>query len=67
MVVELAERVGRRPDNVSKHLRVLRQAGVVISSRAGLYTIPARYLPHPGQIDFGHCLLKFPTPPAPSA
>ncbi len=60
MVVEIAERTGLSPDNTSKHLAVLRGAGMVVTNRANLYSIPKRYLPEPGKrvVDFGHCLLR---------
>ena len=60
MVVELARRLGRSPALISKHLRVLRQAGMVVIGQAGLYRIPPQYLPSPGQrvVDYGPCLLR---------
>ena len=66
MVVEIAEKIGRSPDNTSKHLAVLRKAGMVVTNRAQLYSIPKRYLPEPGKrlADFGHCLLRLETTPA---
>ena len=61
MVVELARRLGRSSALISKHLRVLRQAGMVVIGQAGLYRIPPQYLPSPGQrvVDYGPCLLRF--------
>ena len=61
MVIEIAERLRRSADLVSKHLAVLRQAGVVEIGRGRLYQIPPHYLPTPGErlVDFGHCLLRF--------
>jgi len=60
MVIEIAERIKRDAGLVSKHLAVLRRAGLVVASRARLYQIPKPYLPAPGQrvADFGHCLLR---------
>ena len=60
LVVELAERLGRDAGMVSKHLAVLRKAGLVAANRAGLYHIPQPYLPVAGQrvVDLGHCLLR---------
>jgi DNA-binding transcriptional ArsR family regulator len=60
MVIELAERIGRSSDATSKHLAVLRKAGLVVSGRGQLYQIPKQYLPTPGQriIDYGCCLLR---------
>jgi DNA-binding transcriptional ArsR family regulator len=63
MVIEIAERIGRNPDITSRHLAVLRKTGLVVTNRAGLYSIPKQYLPTPGQrvVDFGHCLLRLDT------
>lgn len=61
MVVELAERLNESPSLVSKHLAVLRKAGMVESGRSGLYRLPAHF-PVSSEnrtIDFGHCLLRF--------
>lgn len=64
MVIELAERLRRSADLISKHLAVLREAGVVEIGRGRLYQIPPHYLPTPGErvLDFGHCLLRFDPP-----
>ena len=58
MVVEIAERIGRKASLVSKHIGVLRRAGLVFAGRSRLYQIPKQYLPAPGQrvVDYGHCL-----------
>ena len=60
MVVEIAKTLGKPPTLISKHLARLRKAGVVETGRAGLYTIPRRFLPSPGDgvVDFGHCVLR---------
>ena len=60
MVMEIAERLGRSADLVSKHLAVLREAGVVESGRGRLYQIAQPYRPAPGtnELDFGHCVLR---------
>ena len=39
MVVEIAERIGQTPDSISHHLVSIREAGLVATSRAGLYLI----------------------------
>lgn len=64
MVMEIAARLRRSADLVSKHLAVLRKAGVVEVGRGRLYQIPRRYLPTPGErvLDFGHCLLRMDAP-----
>ncbi len=62
---QMAARLGRDFDGVSKHLRVLR-AGGVVSSRAGedrrnaLYFIPAELRREPGVVDYGFCLFRLP-------
>ena len=60
MVLELAERLGRSADGVSKHLAVLREAGAVEVGRGRLYQIPKAYLVESDErvLDFGHCLLR---------
>lgn len=63
MVVEIAERIKRKPDLVSKHLAVLRKAGMVVTGQAGMYRIPKQFLPTPGRriVDYGYCLLRLDT------
>ena len=65
MVIEIAERIKRDAGLVSKHLAVLRQAGLVVAGRARLYQIPKQYLHAPGQrlADYGHCLLRLDAAP----
>jgi|SRR5665213_2060003 len=62
MVKEIAQKLRRSPTLVSKHMAVLRHAGVVEIGRAGVYQIPAHFVVAPDMrhIDFGHCLLRFP-------
>jgi DNA-binding transcriptional ArsR family regulator len=59
-VSEIAQLIGRSTDLTSKHLAVLRRAGLVMTGRGHLYSIPKMYQPVPGQrvADFGHCLLR---------
>lgn len=59
LVPELAQRLGCSRDMASKHLGLLRRAGMV-TSRGRLHQIPKLHLPAPGQpvADFGHCLLR---------
>ena len=61
MVVELAERLGKGSSAISKHLGVLRRAGLVAQARNRLHRIPAQFLSSPGSrtVDFGFCLLRF--------
>ena len=60
MVVELARKLGRTPTNISKHLTVLRDAGLVVAGSGRLYRIADAFRPATGQreIDFGVCLLR---------
>jgi DNA-binding transcriptional ArsR family regulator len=60
MVRELAVAAGHSPSSTSKHLSVLRAAGLVVIGRAGLYQIPARFRPTDGErrLDFGRCVLR---------
>lgn len=62
MVKEIAQRLGRKPSIVSKHLAVLRAAGAVVQGRGRLYQIPPHFRIAPDQrhVDFGHCLLRLP-------
>ena len=59
-VDELARAGGCSYDNASKHLVMMRKAGLVAQGRGRLYQLPKQYLPTPGQpvVDFGHCLLR---------
>ena len=61
MVVQIAEKLGHQPTLISKHIVWLREAGMVETGRSGLYAIPRRFLPSPGDgvVDYGHCLLRF--------
>ncbi len=60
MVVEIAERIGQTPDSISHHLVSIREAGLVATSRAGLYLIAKQCLAMPGQrvLDCEHCVLR---------
>jgi len=59
-IAEVAAVAGCGYDNASKHLAVMRRAGMVVLGRGHLYQIPRQYLPTPGQrvVDYGHCLLR---------
>ena len=63
MVKEIALKLRRSPSLVSKHLAVLRRAGVVEIGRAGVYQIPKYFTvaPEKRHLDFGHCLLRMPS------
>src|SRR5438093_193752 len=65
-VSDLAAQLGRDPDLVSKHLRVLRDVGVVVAerdaendSRRQLYEVPGEFVTAPGTVDLGFCMLRF--------
>ena len=61
MVNEIAKMIGQKPGLVSKHLAVLRGAGMVVMNRR-LYQVPAHYIAvaEKRHLDFGHCLLRLP-------
>jgi predicted transcriptional regulator len=62
MVKELAQKLGRSPSLISKHLKMLQRAGMVATGRGRLWQIPKEFLASPdkGHVDFGHCLLRLP-------
>jgi DNA-binding transcriptional ArsR family regulator len=62
MVKEIAQHLRCSPSLISKHLAVLRKGGLVVTGRAGLYSIPAQYLvsKEKRHVDYGHCLLRLP-------
>jgi len=60
---EVAAALRRDFDGVSKHLRILREAGVVASKegddrRQILFYIPAENRPEPGILDYGFCRIR---------
>jgi len=56
--VELSERIGDAPSVISRHLRALREAGMVVVARSGIYSIPPEYVAEPGVLDYGHFVLR---------
>ena len=61
----VADAFGRDFDGISKHLRILRSAGVLRSRpgtdrRVTLYFVPAEYRKQAGEIDLGFCVLRVP-------
>jgi DNA-binding transcriptional ArsR family regulator len=60
MVLELAERCKISADLVSKHLAILRNAGIVLQGRNRLYQIAPQFLTDKTEriLDFGYCLLR---------
>ena len=59
-VTQLAGAVGCTLDMSSKHLRVLKAAGMVVQKPNRCYAIPAAHQPAPGEplLDYGHCVLR---------
>ncbi len=59
MVVEIAQKIGKSATLISKHLGVLRKAGMV-AIKQRLHFIPRQFLVEPGRriVDFGHCVLR---------
>ncbi|MGC3991216.1 MAG: winged helix-turn-helix domain-containing protein [Chthoniobacteraceae bacterium] len=60
---EVASALHRDFDGVSKHLRILREAGVIASTtgddrRMVLFQIPAENRPEPGILDYGFCRVR---------
>jgi len=60
MVIEIAERIRQLPDLISKHMGILRTAGIVIQGRNRLYQIAPQFLADKTErlVDFGYCLLR---------
>jgi hypothetical protein len=63
MVSELAKLLGRSSSVISRHMGALGYAGMAVCERR-LWLVPARFVVPGGkrQLDFGHCLLRFPAP-----
>jgi len=59
-VVELADRLGRSPTAISKHMTVLLKAKMVNLGRNRLYSIAPPFIADKEQriLDFGWCLLR---------
>lgn len=60
---DIAAELGRSPDAVNKHLRVLREAGVLLCQpgadrRYYAYQLPATVRANRGILDFGICTLR---------
>ncbi|MDP4721410.1 MAG: helix-turn-helix domain-containing protein [Akkermansiaceae bacterium] len=60
MTKELSARCKLLQSNTTKHLRILRESGIVLRGRANLYSInPIHLVPgQPGHIDLGTCLFR---------
>ena len=60
---QMAAALGHDFDGVSKHMRVLRAAGLLASRhgadrRLELYYIPEVFRPRPGILDYGFCMFR---------
>ena len=60
----LAGRAGSTPNLTSKHMSVLRKAGMVVVGYGRLYQLVPEMRPAPGamHLDLGHCHLRLDTP-----
>lgn len=60
MVTEIAERTRQSKDVTSKHIGILRTAGIVTQGRNRLYQIAPQFLADKTEriLDFGYCLLR---------
>lgn len=60
MVTEIAERTRQSKDVTSKHISILRNAGIVTQGRNRLYQIAPQFLADRTDrlLDFGYCLLR---------
>ena len=58
-IKELARRIGSKPDTTSKHMAVIREAGIVVSGYGRLYSLAPVFRPPAGatSLDLGHCTL----------
>ena len=63
-VGELARRLGRNRDAISKHLGVMRRVGVAAAGFGRLYSLVPAFRPAAGTavLDFGHCTVRLDTP-----
>lgn len=60
-ITELAAAGECSYDSARNHLVRMRELGLVMQGRGKVYSIPARFLPTPGQriVDYGLCLIRF--------
>lgn len=58
-VSDLAPLLGCTPPNVSRHMMILKDAGLVAIGRGKLYRLQPYYVtPDRKALDFGHCILR---------
>ena len=62
--IGLARAGGEKADLVSKHLRLMRSAGIVVLGKNGFHRLADRFKPAAGvrEIDFGHCIIRLAEP-----
>lgn len=60
MVKEIAARIRQKTSMTSKHLRILRESGILLRGRSNLYSVNPIYLVpgHPGHVDLGTYLFR---------
>ncbi len=60
LVRDIARRLGKVENTVSKHLLQLLRLGLVERNRAGVYSIPERFVVsrEEGVVDFGRCVVR---------
>ncbi|MCX7007004.1 MAG: helix-turn-helix domain-containing protein [Kiritimatiellaeota bacterium] len=63
-VVELGRRTGRSANMTSKHMMLMRAAGLVVAGYGRLYSLAPAVRPAPGatKLDLGHCHLILDVP-----
>jgi biotin operon repressor len=59
-VPDLAPLIKCSNSNITKHLQILKNCGIVFRGRGNLYYIVGQYNPNPGAhlLEFGHCILR---------
>ncbi len=60
LVRDIAGRLGKGENSISKHLLYLLELGLVERDRAGVYAIPERFVVsrEGGVVDYGRCVLR---------
>ena len=63
---DLVPIAGCQASAVTKHIRVMLDAGVIVNKGLRLYRLAPRFLPAPGQnhLDFGHIICRLDTTPS---
>ena len=60
LTVEIAERLHQPANRLTKHMKVLHDAGILTQNRAQIYSIRPGFVisAEEGLVDLGHCLLR---------